>query len=545
MSSSATNSSPPTVALLDQVSLDIHLIHPQLQELLKSAKPRAGAQKVFNRMKEPLERVAKLYTAGQQNQDWHSATIFRFYSSVTLLAHITKVLGHSWMLSSVEAEQLSKDPKCDVINFRSNDCSKLAIEPDLIERVQRMEQKSKHVPPTAADDLGLSLSEADNGDDLLQDLGFGASPPARSPSLGPTTVPDESAESEVEVEPSVKKQKGKGKAKADSTTVEAPVLPTLSKKKCSIGKKSNSEFKSKSVVDTDDASDDEFAPKLAHKSIVLKPEARKAEPELPHIACVRCVLTKHNQDCELSDPNSVPEGIAQSKCVRCNKQNQRCSFSEETDASNDALLKLLAAISSHPKVVKMLGAEAVRLGSLYVQSLHMVADSQQMACLARDAFSDKLTQFVQSGHNPKLVLSALNDGGSKFSPADEQLLTDFFHWPILPSSGTSGEKAASEDGEDNDNDDDANGSIDEEAKAPPPVSKATKTASAKVPASKAKDPKAPTTSTSGARTRSGQCGGKPISTSGANLPHGRKRAIEEEAKAGPSSKRAKVATKDK
>ncbi|KAF9260297.1 hypothetical protein L218DRAFT_589354 [Marasmius fiardii PR-910] len=175
----------------------------------------------------------------------------------------------------------------------------------------------------------------------------------------------------------------------------------------------------------------------------------------------------------------------------------------------------------------------------------MVADSQQMARLARDAFSDKLTQFVQSGHNPKSVLSALDDGDSKFSPADEQLLADFFHWPILPSSGTSGEKAASEDGDDTDDNNDADGSIDEEAKAPPPVSKATKTPLVKVPASKAKDPKAPTTSTSGTRTRSGQRGGKPVSTSGANLPHGCKRAVEEEAKAGPSSKRTKVATKEK
>ncbi|KAF9260472.1 hypothetical protein L218DRAFT_578570 [Marasmius fiardii PR-910] len=130
----------------------------------------------------------------------------------------------------------------------------------------------------STDDLGLSLSDANDSDDLLRDLGFGASPLARSPSLEPTTVPDESPKSEVEVEPSVKKQKGKGKAKADPTTVEAPVLPTLSKKKRSAGKKLNPEFKSKSVVDTDDASDDEFAPKLAHKTIVLKPEARKAEP---------------------------------------------------------------------------------------------------------------------------------------------------------------------------------------------------------------------------------------------------------------------------
>ncbi|KAF9252437.1 hypothetical protein L218DRAFT_968608, partial [Marasmius fiardii PR-910] len=387
----------------------------------------------------------------------------------------------------------------------------------------------------------------------------------KPPSTKPT-VPDESAESEVEVEPLVKRQKGKGKAKADPTTVEAPVLPTLSKKKRSAGKKTNSEFKSKSVVDTDDASDDEFAPKLAHKSIVLKPEARKAEPvgscpgpapppdplrleygtegplsladiqslqtnmncELPHVACVRCVLTKHDQDCEPSDPNSVPEGIAQSKCVRCNKQNQCCSFSDETDASNDELLKLLAAISSHPKVVKMLGVEAVQLGSLYVQSLHMVADSQQMARLAHNTFSDKLTQFVQSGHNPKSVLSALDDGDSKFTPADEKLLADFFNWP-------------SEDGDD---DDDADGSLDEEVKAPLPASKTTK-APAKVPDSKAKDPKAPTTSTSGTRTRSGQRGGKPVSTSGANLPRGRKRAVEEEVKAGPSSKRTKVATKEK
>ncbi|KAF9255410.1 hypothetical protein L218DRAFT_967348, partial [Marasmius fiardii PR-910] len=109
----------------------------------------------------------------------------------------------------------------------------------------------------------------------------------------------------------------------------------------------------------------------------------------------------------------------------------------------------------------MLSVEAVRLGSLYVQSLHMVADSQRMAHLARDAFSDKLTQFVQSGHNPKSVLSALDDGDSKFTLADEKLLADFFNWPVLPSSGTSGDKAT------------------------------------KVPDSKAKDPKAPTTSTSG------------------------------------------------
>ncbi|KAF9255842.1 hypothetical protein L218DRAFT_991684 [Marasmius fiardii PR-910] len=296
----STNSVIPTVAMLNQVSLDLHYIHPQLKKLLKSAKPRAGAQKAFDGMKEPLEHVAKLYTASQQNQDWHSATIFRFYLSVALLAHLTKISGHSWTLPSIKAKRLSKDPKRDVINFKSDDCSKLAIEPDLVERVRRMEQKSKRTQPTAAEDLGLSLSEADDSDDLLQDLGFEASPPARSPSLEPTTgpssrkpltdqlfpkppstkptVPNESAKSEVEVEPSVKRQKGKGKAKADPTTVEAPVLPTLSKKKHSAGQKTNSEFKSKSVVDTDDASDDEFAPKLAHKSIVLKPEARKAEP---------------------------------------------------------------------------------------------------------------------------------------------------------------------------------------------------------------------------------------------------------------------------
>ncbi|KAF9254107.1 hypothetical protein L218DRAFT_627527 [Marasmius fiardii PR-910] len=95
--------------------------------------------------------------------------------------------------------------------------------------------------------------------------------------MGFLALPDNSAESE-EVVPSKKKQKGKGKAKATSPTVEAPDGPTLSKKKRSVGKKSNSEFKSKSIVNTDDASDNEFAPKLAHKSIVLKPEARKAEP---------------------------------------------------------------------------------------------------------------------------------------------------------------------------------------------------------------------------------------------------------------------------
>ncbi|KAF9256035.1 hypothetical protein L218DRAFT_966741 [Marasmius fiardii PR-910] len=133
--SSSTTPAHPTVALLDQVSLDIHLIHPRLQELLKLAKPRAGAQKAFDRMKEPLERVATLYTAGQQNKDWRSATIFHFYLSVTLLAHLTKISGHSWMLSSIEAERLSKDPKHDVINFRSDDCSKLAIEPELVEKV--------------------------------------------------------------------------------------------------------------------------------------------------------------------------------------------------------------------------------------------------------------------------------------------------------------------------------------------------------------------------------------------------------------------------
>ncbi|KAF9261773.1 hypothetical protein L218DRAFT_472572 [Marasmius fiardii PR-910] len=220
--------------------------------------------------------------------------------------------------------------------------------------------------------------------------------------------------------------------------------------------------------------------------------------ELPHVACIHCVITKHDQDCEPLDPSSVPEGIAQSKCVQCNKQNQHCSFSEETDAANNELLKLLAAISSHPKVVKMLSTEAVRLGSLYVQSLHMVAHSQQMAHLAHDAFSDKLTQFVQSGHNPKSVLSALDDGDSKFSLADEALLADFFNWPILPSSVTSGAKAASEDGDNNNNNNDADGSIDKEAKAPPPASKTTKAPATTVPESKAKDTKAPIPSTSGA-----------------------------------------------
>ncbi|KAF9260296.1 hypothetical protein L218DRAFT_962763 [Marasmius fiardii PR-910] len=176
MSSSSTNSVPPTVAMLDQVSLDLHYIHPCLQKLLKLAKPRAGAQKAFDGMKEHLECVATLYTAGQQNKDWHSATIFHFYSSVALLAHLTKISGHSWTLPSIEAERLSKDPKRNVINFKSDNCSQLAIEPELVEKVHKMEQQSKHTQPTAADDLGLSLSEADDGDDLLQDLGFGASP---------------------------------------------------------------------------------------------------------------------------------------------------------------------------------------------------------------------------------------------------------------------------------------------------------------------------------------------------------------------------------
>ncbi|KAF9261774.1 hypothetical protein L218DRAFT_472560 [Marasmius fiardii PR-910] len=141
--SSSKNSVHPTVTMLDQVALDLHYIHPCLQKLLKSEKPRAGAQKAFDGMKEPLERIATLYTAGQQNKDWRSPTIFRFYSSVALLAHVTKVSGHSWMLSSVEAERLSKDPKHDVINFRSDDCSKLAIEPNLVKKVWKMEQKSK------------------------------------------------------------------------------------------------------------------------------------------------------------------------------------------------------------------------------------------------------------------------------------------------------------------------------------------------------------------------------------------------------------------
>ncbi|KAF9261273.1 hypothetical protein L218DRAFT_1001785 [Marasmius fiardii PR-910] len=184
----------------------------------------------------------------------------------------------------------------------------------------------------------------------------------------------------------------------------------------------------------------------------------------------------------------------------------------------------------------------------------MVADSQRMARLAHDAFSDKLTQFVQSGHNPKSVLSALDEGDSRFTPAEEKLLADFFNWPVLPSSGTAGDKAASNAG-DNDDDSDADGSLDEEAKAPPPVSKATKAPAmaakeskgkgSKVPESKAQEPMAPIASTSGTRTHSGHRGGKPVSTSGANLPHGRKRAVEEEVKAGPSSKRTKVATKEK
>ncbi|KAF9259938.1 hypothetical protein L218DRAFT_947271 [Marasmius fiardii PR-910] len=121
--------------------------------------------------------------------------------------------------------------------------------------------------------MGFSLSIPTLLSPLLVRHHLFPKPPSTKP-----TVPNESAESEGEVVPSVKKQKGKGKAKVDPPSVEAPVLPTLSKKKRSIGKKSNSEFKSKSVVNTDDALDDEFAPKLAHKSIVLKPEARKAEP---------------------------------------------------------------------------------------------------------------------------------------------------------------------------------------------------------------------------------------------------------------------------
>ncbi|KAF9250624.1 hypothetical protein L218DRAFT_764806 [Marasmius fiardii PR-910] len=57
MSSSSTNSVPPTVVMLDQVSLDLHFIHSRLQKLLKSAKPRAGAQKAFDGMKEHLVRI--------------------------------------------------------------------------------------------------------------------------------------------------------------------------------------------------------------------------------------------------------------------------------------------------------------------------------------------------------------------------------------------------------------------------------------------------------------------------------------------------------
>ncbi|KAF9255841.1 hypothetical protein L218DRAFT_1008107 [Marasmius fiardii PR-910] len=73
--SSSTNPAHPTIALLNQVSLDLHYIHPRLQKLLKSAKPWAGAQKAFDGIKEHLERVASLYTLGQQNKDWRSPTI--------------------------------------------------------------------------------------------------------------------------------------------------------------------------------------------------------------------------------------------------------------------------------------------------------------------------------------------------------------------------------------------------------------------------------------------------------------------------------------
>ncbi|KAF9254106.1 hypothetical protein L218DRAFT_627522 [Marasmius fiardii PR-910] len=51
--SSSKNSVHPTITMLDQVALDLHYIHPHLQKLLKSEKLRAGAQKAFDRMKEP------------------------------------------------------------------------------------------------------------------------------------------------------------------------------------------------------------------------------------------------------------------------------------------------------------------------------------------------------------------------------------------------------------------------------------------------------------------------------------------------------------
>ncbi|KAF9254160.1 hypothetical protein L218DRAFT_1010011 [Marasmius fiardii PR-910] len=500
-----------------------NIVHCSVTELNTSNDILGKAQRVFDDLKGPIGQIVSVYTIGQRDGAWFSGTVTRFLVSLSLVTHLTHISGYSWMVPIADVETLSEQYL--VFNFKYDDFLNVTIEPELVERAEKREKKKKPAPTLMADALGLSL-------------------PIRSPKLANT--PDESIESEEEVALAGKRAKGKGKQLQHSTSAEpSPVVPTPSS-----SRKVKQEFKSNPYVDTaDDASDVEEvqkpslrktpAPKLdTRKATAIVSRPRPAPPkdplrlqygtdsplslaeiqllqtnmnrELLHVACVHCVVTRHDQDCEPSDPGSIPEGIAQSKCIRCNKQNQHCSFSEETDVANDKLLKLLAAIFSHPKVVRLLGVEAVGLGKVYLHALQAAVQSQQTARLAQEAFSTKLSQFVGSGHNPKSVLDALNNGQSEFSPTNEEILTKFTG-PLFPPVLLLPIKPLHDDEED------AEGSVDEELKAQTAI-KTMKAQVAKAKDSQGQETRTTEASTSGSRTRAGRWLGNPVPTPRSNPP---------------------------
>ncbi|KAF9258769.1 hypothetical protein L218DRAFT_1004621 [Marasmius fiardii PR-910] len=459
-----------------------------------------------------------------------------FIISLSLLAHLTHISGHSWIVPIADTEPLSK--QYPVFNFIYDDFSDLIIEPELVEKAEKRERKKKPVQTSMADTLGLSLPAAEPSSTALwRDLGMDPSP--HSPELA--NAPDKSVESEEEVAPAGKRVKGKGKQQQSSKSAKhSPVAPILAS-----GKKPKQEFKSKLDVDiADDASDGEKVQKPSLcKTPAPKLEARKAmaiaSPKDPLRLQYRTDGPLSLAEIQLMNflmllvfAASLP-GMTRTVSLL----TQVLSLRASPRATNNELLKLLAAIFSHPKVVRLLGVEAVGLGKVYVHALQTAVQSQQTAHLAQEAFSTKLSQFIRSGHNPKSVLDALNNGQSEFSPADEEILAMFFHWPIISSSVAFADKASSED--------DVEGSVDKELKAQTAILKRMKAQATKAKESQGQETKTTEASTSGSRTCAGQCLGNPVPTPRSNPPRVSKHTAETKVTAGPSSKRAKVAAKEK
>ncbi|KAF9260300.1 hypothetical protein L218DRAFT_1002939 [Marasmius fiardii PR-910] len=119
----------------------------------------------------------------------------------------------------------------------------------------------------------------------------------------------------------------------------------------------------------------------------------------------------------------------------------------------------------------------------------------------------------------------------------------FFHWPIVSSSVTFANKAPSEDS--HDNEEDAEGFVNKELKAQTAVLKTMKAQAAKAKDSQGQEMKTMEASTSRSRTRAGRRLGNPVPTPRSNPPQVSKCAAETKVAAGPSSKRAKIATKEK